>query len=148
MVAKEIAAARKGDLWAGMYFRGDGFTGEFVCIAPQSGFFRWHFWDAGPPFASDAERGRVQDVDGILHLAPASPPDEDGAYRPSNDFIPVTWGERRYLIPPDQIEAFCRAIAQGEEPRTHVLGEWLLRWGDEKLAPESIDAIRPSSLCR
>jgi hypothetical protein len=147
-VANEIAALGVAHGWAGKYFRGNGFTSEFVCIAPQSGFYRWHSWDYGPPFSCSPERGSVQETEGVLHLAPASEPDEENGYKPSNDFVPVSWGERRYLIPPDRVQAFCRAVAHGGEPRSHMNGDWLLRCGDEKLAKEPVDAIRPSSLCR
>jgi len=147
-VAQEIASLGATHAWAGKYFRGNGFTGEVVCIAPQSGFVRWHSWDAGPPFASSAEHGRVDESGGVLHLTPPSPPDPDEAYRPSNDFIPVSWGARHYLIPPGEAGSFCRAIAANAEPRASPIGRWLLRKGDENLPVESGAVLRPADLCR
>ena len=32
-------------------------------------------------------------------------------------FIPVKWGRRTYLIPPEELEKFSEAIIKGDEPR-------------------------------
>jgi hypothetical protein len=54
----------------------------------------------------------------------------------AEDFTPVRWGARRYLIPTDDIAGFCNEVNAGSEPRNDVHGRYPLRLGDEKLAVE------------
>jgi hypothetical protein len=145
-VAREIASIATTHIWAGSYHRHNGFDGEYLCIAPQSGFYRWHTWDY-PPFASSAERGRIQETEGVLHLSPPSPPDVENGYHASDDFIPMSWGVRHYLIPPNEVDAFCRSTASRPEPR-ELLGKWLVREGEETLPAMPADVILPAGLCR
>jgi hypothetical protein len=54
-----------------------------------------------------------------------------------DELIPVTWGERLYLMPEDSMVEFCNAINLGLEPRSSLgarwyLGSFYLRDGDEK----------------
>jgi hypothetical protein len=42
-------------------------------------------------------------------------------YEPSV-FIPVKWGQRRYLINVDSVDSFCNYISQGWEPRDWETG--------------------------
>jgi hypothetical protein len=147
-VAKEIASLGDTHAWAGEYAEGDGFTGEVVCVAPRTGFFRWQHWDFGPPFESSQRCGRIEETDRVLHFVPSSASDPDTGYRPSNDFMPVAFGARHYLVPPNEIDAFCRAIAAHNEPRASTWGHWLLRAGDEKLPIEPDATMRPAGLCR
>ena len=46
--------------------------------------------------------------------------------------LPVKWGERQYLIRPDEIAEFCSAVNLGSEPRESSRGEFLLRDEDWK----------------
>ena len=43
---------------------------------------------------------------------------------------PLRWGSRQYLILDGQMETFCRAISDGEEPRATPLGGQFLRVAD------------------
>ena len=55
-------------------------------------------------------------------------------YRPdaSDGFIllPLRWGERQYLIRAGEVEAFCRSIGSGLEPRKTAVGDQFLRISD------------------
>ena len=46
---------------------------------------------------------------------------EDGG-SVAKEWIPVRWGERRYLVPVDDVLAFCNAVNEGSEPRERA--EW------------------------
>lgn len=58
------------------------------------------------------------------------------------DYYSVEWGERRYLIPPRQIKAFCDQVEKGLEPRSEIFGRWwLLRLGDEHLKVDGVPEL-------
>src|SRR6202034_2878647 len=43
------------------------------------------------------------------------------------DLLPVRWKERLYLVPPDEMQAFCYAIIEAKEPRAEGgMGEHFL----------------------
>ena len=46
---------------------------------------------------------------------------------------PVNWGQRLYLLRPDDISAFHAAIANKEEPRSSEFGQFLMRENDWKI---------------
>ncbi|MFO1021633.1 MAG: hypothetical protein U0903_13195 [Planctomycetales bacterium] len=50
----------------------------------------------------------------------------------SVEYVPVTWGERHYLIPPKHLVGFCRAVYTGHEPREELHGQYLLQAGMRK----------------
>jgi hypothetical protein len=145
-IASEVVELRGEHAWAGKYHEGGGLTGEYLCVAPRAGYVRWQYHDAGPDHESALERGSVHESDGVLHLTPDS--DSVSSSATARDLILVTWGERRYLIPGAQRARFCAAIAHGSEPRREWTGEFFLREGDERLPPEPIERIQPSSFCR
>lgn len=43
----------------------------------------------------------------------------------------ITWGQRYYLLSPDEIDDFKAAVADGSEPRSVKQGAFFLRDGDE-----------------
>lgn len=55
--------------------------------------------------------------------------------------IRVRWDKRRYLIADDGMLAFCNAVNQGEEPRPHHYGEFLLGDGQEKIAVRGLPEV-------
>jgi hypothetical protein len=58
---------------------------------------------------------------------------------------PLSWGPRLYLLSPDDMAPFCRAVAEGTEPRRTPAGRFFLRRGDERKVIPTED--RPS-LCK
>jgi len=48
------------------------------------------------------------------------------------DLLPITWGDRIYLIPNKDLQSFCSWISDGHEPRDDADGLFLLRNEDWK----------------
>lgn len=115
--------------WAGEYFEGDG-LGENVSfmLAPESGYlFEWH----GCLGLYDRNYGEVSDKDGTITLTFTLPNEREGFEGIADAFIPVSWGQRKYLIPTDDIAGFCNDVNAGIEPRKSPFGHYLLRREDE-----------------
>jgi len=118
--------------WAGRYYHGDGLgVNVTVAMAPKGGFtFEWRacirVYDRN--YGSVTERGHS------LVLSPVLPNEQEGFKGTPTEFIPVKWGERRYLIPADDVVGFCNQINSGREPRQYAHGFYLMRSGDEKKA--------------
>jgi hypothetical protein len=116
--------------WAGEYYEGDGLgVGISLALAPQAGYvFEWH----GCMGVYDRNFGGVSVVDGKLRLSFTFANAREGFQGISSEFIPVSWGSRVYLIPPDDMIEFCNSVNAGREPRNNIHGLHLLRCGDEK----------------
>jgi hypothetical protein len=54
---------------------------------------------------------------------------------------PLRWGARQYLVRTDALASFCRAIAQGTEPRRVAYGLEFLRSGDHR---KPVEGARPA----
>jgi hypothetical protein len=101
-----------------------------LIIAPKSGYlFEWH----GCLGLYDRNFGAVTNMNGRLRLSFSFENHRKGFQGIAEEFIPVKWGKRSYLIPSDDIIGFCNAVNSGYEPRETQLGMYLLRQGDEKL---------------
>jgi hypothetical protein len=125
--------------WAGEYYRGDG-LGEntTLMLAPASGcLFEWR----GCVGLYDRNYGAVTCSDGRLRLSLKLPNDQDGFVGIEEEFLPVVWGERKYLVPSDDIVGFCNAVNEGAEPRKAAQGFFLLRRGDEQIEAEGLPAV-------
>jgi hypothetical protein len=116
--------------WAGEYYCGDGLgVNVTLMIAPESGFvFEWH----GCLGLYDRNYGTTTASDGKIRLTPTFPNVREGFQGISEEFIPVQWGNRGYLIPADEMVGFCNEANSGSEPREVLHGWHLLRQGDEK----------------
>jgi hypothetical protein len=127
--------------WAGEYYEGDG-LGENVSLilAPKSGFlFEWH----GCLGLYDRNYGAVTSDKGKLHLAFTFPNTREGFQGIAQEFIPIAWGERKYVIPSDDIIGFCNEVNEGSEPRKGSWGTYLLRRGDEKKEVKGFPIVPP-----
>lgn len=118
--------------WAGVYTYGDGRAVNVrLSLAAKSGFvFEWD----GCLGAYDRNYGSIATIDGLIRMNPELPNPSDRALQGmATEFLPITWGERHYLIAPAEIVAFCNAINAREEPRGPEpwSGSFLLREGDE-----------------
>jgi hypothetical protein len=119
----------EGHSWAGRYYYGDGLgVNVDLDLAPKSGFvFTWN----GCLGLYDLNYGDVAEKDGRIRLIFKYPNDRKGFQGIAPELIPIVWGERRYLIPRDEMVKFANDINAGFEPRKTLWGSFLLRRGDE-----------------
>ena len=125
--------------WAGEYYQGDG-LGENVpfAIAPKSGYvFEWH----GCLGLYDRNYGAVTWSSGCLRLSFVFKNKREGFAGIAEEFIPISWGGRKYLVPSDDMVGFCNAVNSGSEPRDNLHGRYLLRVGDEKKKTTGYPAV-------
>jgi hypothetical protein len=123
-IKKELSGLRKHP-WAGEYYYGDGLgVNVSLTLAPQSGFiFQWR----GCLGLYDQNYGQIAEKDGRIRLRCSFENRRQGCQGIAEEFLAVPWGDRRYLIPPDRIIAFCNAVNSGTEPRQGLRGFFLLR---------------------
>lgn len=117
--------------WAGWYYHGDGMgVNASLALAPRSGFvFRWN----GCMGVYDRNYGDVQLAhDGSIILSPTFENDRRGFQGIGLELIPVPWGQRRYLVPVDEVARFCSAVNSGGEPRNQRHGLFFLRDNDHE----------------
>lgn len=116
--------------WAGEYYQGDGLgVNVSMILAPNSGYlFEWH----GCLGLYDRNYGTVVLRQGRLRLSFTFANKRQGFQGIAEEFIPVSWGDRKYLIPSDDVVGFCNEVNDGSEPRTSLHGSYLLRDGDEQ----------------
>ena len=125
--------------WAGEYYAGDGLgVNMALAIAPKSG---WVFEWRGCMGCYDRNYGAVSLADGRLRLTFTFANTSRGFPGMAPEFIPVRWGSRRYLIPPDDIIGFCNDVNGGDEPRAGLHGSYLLRRGDEQTEVSGFPAV-------
>lgn len=101
--------------WAGEYYFGDGLgVNVSLILAPASGYvFEWH----GCLGLYDRNYGTVTWHNGRIRLSFTFPNEQKGFVGIAEEFIPVSWGDRQYLIPSDDIVGFCNSVNDGSEPR-------------------------------
>ncbi len=116
--------------WAGEYYQGDGLgVNVLLLLAPESGFlFEWH----GCMGLYDRNYGSVSGSEGRVRLSFTFENNRKGFQGIAEEFAPITWGDRKYLVPADEIVGFCNAVNDGSEPRKDAHGIHLLRRGDEE----------------
>ena len=142
---EEEVSTLKLDQWAGHYYFGDGLgVNVSLNITPKAGFvFEWH----GCLGLYDRNYGKVHEKDNEIHLTFELENKREGFQGISPAFLPIKWGERRYLIATDEVVEFCNAINDGREPRKSVYGSFLLRDDDYKKKAEGFpplpDKYRP-----
>jgi hypothetical protein len=119
----------KAHPWAGKYYYGDGLgVNVSLALAPESGFvFQWH----GCLGLYDLNYGAVLETDHEIRLAFKFPNERKGFEGIAPELLPITWGERHYLIPSDEVVGLTNAINAGFEPRNAPHGRFLLKRGDE-----------------
>lgn len=115
--------------WAGEYYAGDGLgVNTSIVIAPNAGYvFEWH----GCLGLYDRNYGAVASTNGRLRLSFTFENQRAGFQGIAAELVPISWGQRRYLVPADDLVGFCNTINEGREPRTGVHGFYLLRKGHE-----------------
>ena len=139
-IQNEIARL-KNHPWAGVYSTGAGLEGFTLTLAPENGFTVIDWSDIG---RYDQNHGTVDwDGDRIkLSLAFAVDSDTTRFARiHASEYILIRWGERVYLVPPDQMMRFVNdvnsmdAVNSGRAVRPGIgPGGIFLRSGDDKKA--------------
>ncbi len=128
-IQKEIESLEDHE-WAGEYYHGDGLgVNVSLLIAPKAGYlFEWK----GCLGLYDRNYGDVTVNDGTIHLSFSFPNKQEGFQGIAESFIPVSWDQRKYLIPEQEMIRFCNSINSGYEPRNYIHGRHLLKVGDEE----------------
>jgi hypothetical protein len=124
------ATALTNHPWAGAYYCGDGLgVNVHLFLTPGTGYvFEWH----GCLGLYDRNYGTITETNGRIRLSFTFKNERKGFQGIAEEFIPVAWGERVYLIPSDDVVGFCNKVNEGIEPRDAFYGFYLLRKGDEK----------------
>lgn len=119
--------------WAGEYSWNIVDLATRLYISPQNG--------AAVLFHSDIARwgnhGKVIEQGRHLSFHWIVPQDDLHWLNPRTLLL-VRWGDRRYLIPSEQILEFCLDAQDLNEPRPTLRGHWWLRKGDETKATAGI----------
>jgi hypothetical protein len=111
---------------AGEYYLGDGLGLNWkLRILPDG---RYSFVWSGCCGVYHRESGALRRISGYVLLAPVEPIEPTM----KRVLLPVRWGRRSYLIPPETVEDFCDAILRGGEPRKGYHGDFYLRGLDER----------------
>ena len=101
--------------WSGQYYAGDGMGFNLqLAIAPKAGVV---YWSQGCLGLYEVNYGSFREKDGHIHLTLEEKSTEDtgnseGLYPV---LIPIRWGDRRYLIPEDEMVDFCNHINSGSQ---------------------------------
>lgn len=82
----------------------------------------------------DRNFGNVTVNQETLKLSFTYPNVRQGFQGIADEFLSISWGDRKYLIPKNGVIGFCNDVNSGDEPRQHAHGRFLLREGDESIA--------------
>jgi len=136
---RELSLAADLPPWAGEYGYGDGLgTNVMLLLAPESGFAS--AW-VGCMGLYGENLGGVR-VDGArIHLDCEHENDPGGFGGIRTELVQVPWGERRYLVAPEQMTAFGNDVRSGMESRKGGTGLYLLRSGDEEKAVSGLPEL-------
>jgi hypothetical protein len=106
---------------AGEYYLGNGLgTNLRLSILPDG---RYSFVSSGCTGVHHRESGFVQQTSGRYVLSPVEP----GAPSVKRKFVLIGWGQRHYLVPPDEMQDLRDAISDGREPRDDMRGRFYIR---------------------
>jgi hypothetical protein len=143
IIASEVAGMKDSG-WSGSYYLGNGYESESFSLAPGSGFVYEWWSDTG---LVDRNFGSV--TSGITSLSfNRFYKDEHHKYGGLPvELMPVRWGERMYLLPPNELVRFCNLINSGREPREKQRGSVFLREGDEEKSASGLPDL-PTSLSK
>lgn len=122
------AANSSANEWVGTYASEDSPTsGAQLNLAPENGFVVWwnncsHTWRDKVNF------GTVDFREGNLRVMSELGREGEKVYALPRDLIAVKWGEQHYLVPLDQLIAFCYAARNAG--RSKEINEFFLKEGD------------------
>lgn len=121
--------------YAGAYYQGDGLGANMRLELGPSGeyTFTWH----GCLGLYHMNHGTVSFDGTAVDLHPQLKRLKGDSLRVDLHLLVVRWGERRYLIAPENMKWFIDCVNRSSEPRTGLHGIGYLRVGDEKIAVSS-----------
>lgn len=131
LIQAEISELTKHP-WAGEYYKGDG-LGEncYLAISPTQGYvFEW----SGCLGMYDRNYGSVSVQGNELHLQYTLSGQRRRGLGLAPILVPVSWENRHYLVPNDEIVELCNAVNIGSE-REWESGRFFLRRGDPIAPP-------------
>ena len=130
--------------WAGSYYQGDG-LGENIRLrlAPEAGVTAT--WNGCLGLYGINHGSLVERDDGVILMSYVASNEPTTAGGFPEALIPVRWGERQYLIPPDRMPEFVSAINHGFEPKQGRYGLFLLRDGDENKPVAGLPLLPPGT---
>ncbi len=127
------------------YTFGDGFTYEHLEISRLG---RYHYQSHIDVFRDEPHekdrhesRGRCSIVNGVLRLVHEGPFASSLRHFMKNDFVPVRWGNRCYLIPEKDRLVFCSAVNQRAMPRYMRSGPFSRDDADFRKAPPGLPQV-------
>jgi hypothetical protein len=138
-IASELPTL-KDDHWSGYY--STGYTA--LDVAPKAGFVIESTCDLG---LLDRNFGSVSKRGTEIHLEFQFKNSEQSHRGFPTTFMPIKWGDRRYLIPSENVVKFCNAVNYGSEPRDYLHGFFLFLPGDHEIKvkgfPDLPEKYRP-----
>ncbi|MCY2989929.1 MAG: hypothetical protein NTY19_18965 [Planctomycetota bacterium] len=102
--------------WPGQYYAGDGIGFNLrLAIAPKAGVVYWCDSDLGGLY--ELNYGSFREKDGYIHLTfdKKGVKDTGSAEGLHPVLVPIRWGDRRYLIPENEMIDFCNHINSGSQ---------------------------------
>jgi hypothetical protein len=132
VVTMKRAASKSPSLeeLADVYQFGDGFTGSNLEVSRDGRFHYQWYQDVitHKPHENDQNesRGACSVVDGCLRLLPEGPYSSHMRAFLPNDFVPVRWGGRTYLVPEKQGLHFCSVVNRGDMPTNMRNGPFVM----------------------
>ncbi len=133
---------------AGDFIFGNGHIYEHLEIDPAG---HYHYQWGGDmrtdePHDQDRyeSRGQCSIVDGVLRLVPDGPFSSDLRKSMGNDFVPVHWGTRRYLVPEKERLTFCSEVNQGIRPQFMRSGPFSLDVAMSQARPKGLPEVPPA----
>ena len=107
---KQETANLPADGWAGVYRAENGpTTTTHLAWSPTTGFMVW--WEnCSRPWQARVNYGAAQLINSFLRLTPQLSEDHPRAYATAPEYVPVKWGEQRFLIPSDRLINFSYAV--------------------------------------
>lgn len=116
---------------AGSYYRGDGLGFNQSLDITAYGSFSFHA--SGCLRTYDQSKGRVLRHGSLIFLGLIAPRGWDIS---ESGFLPVHWGDRRYLVQAGEIMSFVNEVNLGSEPRAAAQGTHYLA-GEDWTVPVS-----------
>lgn len=113
---------------AGDYYHGDGLGSNNSLNILSDG--RYSFILSGCCGVYERESGYVKRIRDHLILSPI----KQAKSRMDRVFLPLHWGAKTYLIPPEKFQKFCDRIVSGDEPRNVVHGHYYLNNVEERVS--------------
>lgn len=125
--------------WAGVYRSEESPTsGIQLSWAPAAGFvIRWNTCSYG--WRERANYGKAIYQEGSLRLTPELAEVGAHIYSPSSEYIPVLWGEQHFLVPSEQLIAFCYAVKNADN--SPEINAFFIKEGDDEKRRKGLPSV-------